>query len=121
MLKPKKEENAQTLEEKLPLVLEIIPGQAREGLIDIYDAGTYEGKTAQDLVYDSLRKDEWSIEEKDIINDIRGQLEGGKLLYNGGELEKDLVAMTKIETTEAGEKYRYAQFKAIKPQEGGYR
>ena len=34
---------------ELPLVLEIVPGQASKGLIDIYDAGSFENKIWLDV------------------------------------------------------------------------
>ena len=36
-------------EKLLPLVLEILPGHAAEGLIDIYEPGSYEAKSLQNL------------------------------------------------------------------------
>lgn len=103
----------------LPLVVEIIPGQAAEGLIDIYEPGSYEGKTLRKLCDRTLNKKKWTIEEQLIIEDIMRQLEGGKLLCRGKEIEGSALEYAVAEKTEAGEKYLYVPVRAIKPQEGG--
>lgn len=74
------------LAKPLPLVVEILPGQAGEGLIDIYEPGNYEGISLRDLVNKTLGKKNWSIEEKQILDDINRQLSGGKLLIRGKEI-----------------------------------
>ena len=56
MKQPKIEQTTkplESLEDKLPLVLEVIPGQASEGLVDIYDVGTYAGVSVNQLVQNS--------------------------------------------------------------------
>lgn len=103
----------------LPLVVEIIPGQAAEGLIDIYEPGSYEGKSLRKLCDRTLNKKKWTIEEQLIIEDILRQLEGGKLLCRGKEIEGSALEYAVAEKTEAGEKYLYVPVRAIKPQEGG--
>lgn len=105
----------------LPLVVEIIPGQAAEGLIDVYEPGSYEGKTLRKLCDKTLIKKKWTIEEQLIIEDIRRQLEGGKLLCRGKEIEGSALEYAVAEKTEAGEKYLYIPVRAIRPQEGGCR
>jgi hypothetical protein len=112
-------EEAQTLEQPLPLVLEIIPGQAGEGLIDVYEAGSYEQKTLKDLVRQTLKKEDWSIEEQQVLDDIRRQLAGGKVLWRGQEIDGKASFYAVLEHTEAGEKYLYVPARIIKPQEGG--
>jgi hypothetical protein len=89
----------------LPLILEILPGHAAEGLIDIYEPGSYEGKTLRKLCERTLSKKKWSIEEQLIIEDITRQLHGGKLLCGGHEIEGGAVEYAVTEETEAGEKY----------------
>ena len=105
----------------LPLVIEIIPGQAEEGLIDVYETGSYEGKNLRELVKNTLNKGNWSLEERQIIDDIRRQLTGGKLLCRGKEIEGTAVDHALMESTDAGEDYLYLPVRAIKPQEGGSR
>ena len=105
----------------LPLVVEILPGQAAEGLIDIYEPGSYEGKTLRKLCDRTLSKKKWTIEEQLIIEDINRQLDGGKLLCRGQEIEGAALEYAVSEQTEAGEKYLYVPIRAIKPQEGGFR
>lgn len=104
-----------------PLVIEIIPGQAEEGLIDVYETGSYEGKSLRELVKDTLNKGNWNLEERQIIDDIRRQLTGGKLLCRGKEIEGTVLDHAVMESTEAGEEYFYLPIRAIKPQEGGGR
>ena len=111
------EESAQPL----PLVLEIIPGQAAEGLIDIYEPGSYEGKTLRNLCDKTLNRKKWTIEEQLIVEDINRQLHGGKLLSMGQEIEGAALEYAVPEQTEKGEKYLYVPIRAIKPQEGGLR
>lgn len=106
-------------EKLLPLVLEIIPGHAAEGLIDIYEPGNYEGKSLRKLCEKTLKKKNLSIEEQLIVEDITRQLEGGKLLSRGQEIEGTALEFAVSEETEAGEKYLYVPIRAIKPQEGG--
>jgi hypothetical protein len=106
-------------EKLLPLVLEIIPGHAAEGLIDIYEPGSYEGKSLQKLCERTLNKKKWSIEEQLIVEDILRQREGGNLLCRGQQIEGTALEYAESEQTEAGEKYLYVPIRAIKPQEGG--
>ncbi|MEM5790194.1 MAG: hypothetical protein AAGU11_22985 [Syntrophobacteraceae bacterium] len=103
----------------LPLVIEILPGQAGEGLIDIYDPGNYEEVSLRELVYKTLSRKNWSIEEKQILDDIHRQLSGGKLLIRGREISGTALEHAFMEETEEGEKYLYISIRAIKPQEGG--
>jgi hypothetical protein len=103
----------------LPLVLEIMPGHAAEGLIDIYEPGSYEGKSLRKLCDRTLNKKKWSIEEQLIVEDIDRQLEGGKLLCRAQEIEGTALEYAVSEQTEAGEKYLYIPIRVIKPQEGG--
>lgn len=105
--------------ELLPLVVEIIPGQAAEGLIDIYEPGSFEGQTLRKLCDNTLSKKKWSIEEQIIIEDIRRQLDGGRLLCRGKEIEGTAREYAVSEQTEAGEEYLYVPIRVIKPQEGG--
>jgi hypothetical protein len=106
-------------EKLLPLVLEILPGHAAEGLIDIYEPGSYEAKSLRKLCDGTLSKKNLSIEEQLIAEDIARQLEGGKLLCRGQEIEGTALEFAVSEETEAGEKYFYVPIRAIKPQEGG--
>jgi len=115
----KKALETEEFQQLLPLVLEIMPGQAAEGLIDIYEPGSYEGKTLRKLCDRTLSKKKWSIEEQLIIEDISRQLDGGKLLCKGQEIEATALEYAASEQTEAGEKYLYVPVRAIKPQEGG--
>ena len=117
----KKALQADEAEKLLPLVLEIIPGHAAEGLIDIYVPGSYEGKSLRKLCDSTLSKKNLSIEEQLIAEDVARQLEGGKLLCRGQEIEGTALEYAVSEQTEAGEKYLYVPIRAIKPQEGGIR
>jgi len=107
-------------EKLLPLVLEVMPGHAAEGLIEIYEPGSYEGKTLRKLCDQTLNKKNLTIEEQLIAEDVARQLEGGKLLCRGQEIEGTALEFAVSEQTEAGEKYFYVPVRAIKPQEGGY-
>ena len=115
----KKALEAKEFPQLLPLVVEIMPGQAAEGLIDIYEPGSFEGKTLRKLCDNTLSKKKWTIEEQLIIEDIRRQLEGGKLLCRGQEIDGTALEYAVSEQTEAGEKYLYVPIRAIRPQEGG--
>ena len=106
-------------EKLLPLVLEILPGHAAEGLIDIYEPGSYEVKSLRKLCNRTLRKKNLTIEEQLIAEDVARQLEGGKLLCRGQEIDGTALEFAISEQTEAGEKYFYVPIRAIKPQEGG--
>ena len=115
----KKALETEELQQLLPLVVEIMPGQAAEGLIDVFEPGSYEGKTLRKLCDKTLNKKKWSIEEQLIIEDISRQLDGGKLLCKGQGIEATALEYAVSEQTEAGEKYLYVPVRAIKPQEGG--
>ena len=106
-------------QEILPLIVEIMPGHAAEGLIDVYEPGSYEGKTLRKLSERTLSKKKWSIEEQLILEDITRQLQGGKLLCRGHDIEGTVLEYAVTEQTDAGEKYLYVPIRAIKPQEGG--
>jgi len=66
-----------------------------------------------------LNKKNLTIEEQLIAEDVTRQLEGGKLLCRGQEIEGTALEFAVSEQTEAGEKYLYVPIRAIKPQEGG--
>ena len=117
----KKALETEELTQLLPLVVEIIPGQAAEGLIDIHEPGSYESKTLRELCDKTLNKKKWTIEEQLIIEDIKRQLHGGKLLSRGREIEGGASEYAVDEQTENGEKYLYVPIRAIRPQEGGLR
>jgi hypothetical protein len=116
----KKELQIDEAEKLLPLVLEIMPGHAAEGLIDIYEPGSYEVKSLRKLCNRTLRKKNLTIEEQLIAEDVARQLEGGKLLCRGQEIDGTALEFAVSEQTEAGEKYFYVPIRAIKPQEGGH-
>ena len=115
----KKALETEKVEQLLPLVVEVMPGQAGEGLVDIYQPGTYEGKTLRNLCEKMLGKKDLSIEEQLILEDINRQLDGGKFLSRGQEIDSTALEYAVIEETEAGEQYLYVPIRAIKPQEGG--
>lgn len=103
----------------LPLVVEIIPGQAGEGLIEVFEPGSYEGKSLQELCDRMLAKKNWSIEDIQVLEDIQRQLDGGRLLIRGGEIRNPAEKFAILEQSPAGENYLYVAVRAIKPQEGG--
>ncbi len=105
--------------ELVPLVIEILPGQSGVGLIDIFQPGSYEGKTLRELCDETLKKGNWSIEDKEILENINKQLDGGILLCKGRKVDSSATEYAELEETEAGERYFYVPVRAIKPQEGG--
>lgn len=113
-------EQAKKLQKPLPLVLEIIPGQAGEGLVVVLKPGSYEGSTLRELCDQALSRTDFSIEERQILEDIQRQLQGGKLLCQGRDLDGPPQLFASVEETEAGEDYLYVPVRAIKPQEGGF-
>jgi len=119
MAEPKRPLQTDVVEQVLPLVLEIIPGQAGEGLIDIYEPGTYKEQSLRKLCEKTLSKKNWSIEEQQVLQDIRRQLDGSRLLCRGRQIEGTALDHAALEQTEAGERYLYVPVRAIKPQEGG--
>ena len=118
-IQEKKAEQPDRLAQLLPLVVEIIPGQAGEGLIEVYEPGDYEGQSLQELCHRLLAKTNWSIEELQVLEDIQRQLDGGRLLTKGGGIGGAPQKYATLEETSAGEKYFYIAVRAIKPQEGG--
>jgi hypothetical protein len=116
-----KERQAAERREKLALVLEILPGQAGEGLVVVYEPGSYEHRDLKELCDEALGRQNLSIEEQVILEDINRQLSGGKLLFRGREVKGSPLSGAVIEETEAGERYNYVPIRAVKPQEGGSR
>jgi hypothetical protein len=116
-----KERERDELPRVLPLVLEIMAGQASEGLVDIVESGSYEGKSLRGLVEAALNRADLTIEERQILEDVKRQLDGGKLLSRGKDIDGKATEYASVEETEAGEKYLYVPVRAIKPQEGGGR
>ncbi len=116
-----KERRPEERREKLPLVLEILPGQAGEGLVAVFEPGAYEHRDLKELCDEALNRPNLSIEEQVILEDINRQLQGGKLLFRGREVKGPPLTGAVIEETEAGERYNYIPIRAIKPQEGGSR
>ena len=119
MAEPKRALRPEVLEHVLPHVIEIMPGQAGEGLIDVYEPGSYEGQSLRKLCEKTLGKTQWSIEEQQVFDDIKRQLDGGRLLCKGGAIDRAALEYAVLEETEKGEKYLYVAVRAIKPQEGG--
>ncbi len=107
------------VEQVLPLVVELIPGQAGEGLIEVHEPGSYEVQSLRNLCERLLSRTNWSVEEQQILEDIKRQLEGGRLLCRGRPVDGAALNYAVVEETEAGEKYLYVPVRAIKPQEGG--
>jgi hypothetical protein len=105
--------------QKLPLVLEIIPGQAGEGLVCVYEPGNYESIPLRELCKNTLDRKNISIEEQVIVEDIMKQLNGGRLLLRGREIKGTALDCAVLGETQAGEKYLYVPIRAIRPQEGG--
>ena len=118
-IQAKPEEQPKQLAKPLPLVLEIIPGQAGEGLVVVMEPGSYEGRALRELCRETLGRTDFSVEERQVLEDIQRQLQGGKLLCQGRDLEAPAQTFGTVEETEAGEAYLYVPVRAIKPQEGG--
>jgi hypothetical protein len=109
----------QKREQPLPLVVEILPGQAGEGLLEVFEPGSYEGKKLYDLCQQMLARRDWSIEERQILEDIQRQLRGGRLLAKGRDTQAPALEYARVEQSEDGETYFYVPVRAVKPQEGG--
>ena len=118
-LQEKPVEQPKKLAKPLPLVLEIIPGQAGEGLVVVLEPGSFESSTLKELCQQALARPDFSIEERQILEDIERQLKGGKLLCQGRDVDAPVQAFGTVEETEAGESYLYVPVRALKPQEGG--
>jgi hypothetical protein len=118
-LQVKSEEQPKKLTRPLPLVLEIIPGQAGEGLVVVLEPGSYEGSSLRELCHQALERTDFSIEERQVLEDVKRQLQGGKLLCYGRDVDAPAQSFGTVEETEAGEAYLYVPVRAIKPQEGG--
>ena len=89
-------------EQPLPLVVEIMPGQAGEGLLEVFEPGSYEGKELHDLCQQMLERRDWSIEERQILEDIQRQLKGGKLLARGRDVHAQALEYARLDQSEAG-------------------
>lgn len=103
----------------VPLVVEIIPGQAAEGLLEVFEPETYEGRTLQELVDAILARQDLSVEEREVLDDISAQMERGVLLCAGRPIDGDPLERARVEEADDGEKYYYVAVRALRPQEGG--
>src|SRR3989304_7014226 len=121
MAEPKKTPGIEIVEQVLPLVLEIIPGQAADGLIDIYEPGSHEGQTLRKRCERTLNKKDWTIEELQILEDILRQLEGGRLICRGKPIEGTALDHAARQAPEAGEEHQDVALPLIQPQDGGGR
>jgi hypothetical protein len=119
MAEPERGPRPEVVEQLLPLVLELIPGQAGEGLVEVLEPGSYEAHSLRTLCGNLLRRTNWSVEERQILEDLRKQLDGGRLLCRGRSVDGAALDYALVEETEAGEKYFYVPVRAIRPQEGG--
>lgn len=121
MAEPKKDPGREVVEQLLPLVVELIPGQAAEGLIEVLEPGSYEAQSLRTLCGNLLRRANWSVEEQQVLEDIQRQIAGGRLICRGRPIDGPALDFAVVEETEAGERYLYVPVRAIKPQEGGAR
>ena len=119
MTEPKKALETDVVHQFLPLVIEILPGQAAEGLITVYEPGSYENQPLRALCERMLNEKNVSIEGQQILEDIMSQLDGGRLICRGRGIDGSTLDHALFEETESGEKYLYLPVRAIKPQEGG--
>jgi hypothetical protein len=119
MAEPRRALQRDVVEQVLPLVLELLPGQAGEGLIEVYEPGSYEVPSLRRLCDKLLARTNWSVEELQVLEDIRRQLDGGRLLCRGRSVDDPPLDYAVVEETEAGERYLYVPVRVIKPQEGG--
>jgi hypothetical protein len=119
MAEPEKALRREVVEQVLPLVVELIPGQAGEGLIAVHEPGSYEALSLRTLCEKLLKRTNWTVEEHQVLEDIRRQLSGGRLLCRGRPADGTALDHAVVEETEAGERYLYVPVRAIKPQEGG--
>ena len=103
----------------LPLVIELLPGQAREGLVTIFDSGDWEGRKTSNLIAEALGN-EHDVEDRRLADRVETQLNsGGQLLYNGQSVGDNPAEYTVREQSASGQDYLYAAFSVIQPQEGG--
>jgi hypothetical protein len=119
MTELKRSIDEQSQGQPLPMVVEILPGQAGEGLLAVYEPGSYEDKSLAELCREMLARRDWSIEERQILEDIQRQVKGGKLLARGRDTQSQALEYARLEQSEAGENYFYVPVRAIKAQEGG--
>ena len=102
----------------LPLVVEVMPGQAKEGLVDVFEPDTYRNRTLPDIVQ-YMTSDVQSVEDRAMAEEVRRGMNGGKLLYEGQIADGNVLAYAVMEETAKGERYLYVQARIIRPQEGG--
>lgn len=108
-----------TLEDKLPLLIKVSPGQERKGLVKLFEHGDYNGQTTRYLVGQMLKDENLSVEDKSMVEQIISLLDGGQLLHHGELVEHNPFAYTTLKRTKANEKYHYLELRVIRPEEGG--
>lgn len=116
-----KEETRPESKNSLKLVIEILPGQAKEGVINCFGEGTWEKKNLNSLVQETIKDADSKkvIDQQAVLTKVKEQMKGGKLLYNGQEIGSNPMDYVTKETSGTGAEYYYLPLRLVKPQEGG--
>lgn len=109
-----------TLEERLPLAIEVAPGQAEKGLIGIFSPAEYEGQTTRYLVGQMLIDPNLDFEDQRIADEIKSMIEGGVLQFEDEQASDNPFEHSNIEYMSADERVHYLPLRIIQPKTGGY-
>ena len=116
LLKKEKKE----IPKDLPLVVEIIPGAAEEGLVRAFNVGEYDIEKNVKALAKEILSGEYDMEEGHLIQRINKEINGGKYLIGEEEVNSKIRNYVAKETTEDGLDYLYLQLRIVRPQEGGF-
>lgn len=104
----------------LPLVIEIMPGQAQQGLVGAFMPDEYEGKSLAELVRSTMNSPNMTDEDRALLREVKQNMSNGKILYRGNDVPSGPAVKYAVERkTEAQEDILYIELRAIQPQEGG--
>jgi hypothetical protein len=97
----------------LPLVLEIKPNQAAEGLVGVFKPNEYCEQNVDSLARTILENPDLNDLERGIVSDIERNLRNGELKMHGKKAAGFAKGYATLEKSEAGEPFLYLELRAI--------
>ena len=121
--KPKEKE--ESLEEKLALIVEVVPGGSSKdysGPMTYIKEGEWENKTAKQIMDIVLKIKNYSIEDQKVIDSIKELYnKGGKIFAGNEEVNGSIDQYVKKQKDKgSGASYMFLRLEVIKSEEGGY-
>lgn len=121
--KPKEKE--ESLEEKLALIVEVVPGGSSKdysGPMAYIEEGKWENKTVVQIMDIVLKTKNYSIEDQKVMDSIKELYKkGGKIFAGNREVNGSIDQhVKKQKDKDSGSSYMFLRLEVIKSEEGGY-